>query len=585
MILQSPIRTLNNLPLEQVGQTIVETLGQVLRVDIAILCLDSLKERYFVYQKSRIQDNSSQGINWDILKLTVNTTEDVAIVEDHDRNWQENQDLNSQVYSAYRQANIRSTLSVPLFCQQDLVAVLTLHHCGDVHIWENEEIQLAMMMATQAALAIAQVKAYEQLQALAQRESMVNRITAAIRSSLEAEAIFAAITKELGQALQVDGCTLSLWAKEDDFVQCVGLYNPHEAKNIGRPINPESDNQSITSSVPVSKNPILQELLITQKPAILGNLEQHKKMARAELSWDSRARALLIAPLIVEGEIIGSITLRQSQFSRQWGESEIELVEAVAAQAAIAVQQARLYETTKQQAEQLQERERKVQQLNNYLTESVLKRFLPEAIVNQAAVGELALDLSPEPYLVTILFADLVNFTFLSNYLEADCLAKLLNEYLEAMARAVFEQRGTVDKFIGDGIMALFGAPEDLPPQEQAERAMATARAMHYYLDELNHSWQIKGIVAENFFPLKLRCGIHQGRAVVGMFGGRQRKDYTAIGTTVNIAARLEQAANPGSILISSAVADWLETEELQQPRSLQLKGIKQDLLAFSLKV
>ena len=94
----------------------------------------------------------------------------------------------------------------------------------------------------------------------------------------------------------------------------------------------------------------------------------------------------------------------------------------------------------------------------------------------------MALDLSPELQQITVLFADLVGFTSLSSYLEANSLAKLLDEYLEAMAKAVFEQRGTVDKFIGDGIMALFGAPEALHPQEQAQRAIATARSMQKYL-------------------------------------------------------------------------------------------------------
>ena len=584
MILQSSLRTLNNLPLEQVCQTIVETVGQVLKVDIAILCLDDVKKQYFFYQNLGINLNSNQVINWDILKFTVNITEDITIIEDHCQDWQEHQNFDSTTYLAYQQANIRSTLSVPLLCQQDLVGVLVLHHCQNVHIWESEAIRLAMMIATQAALAIAQVKAYEKLQALAQRESMVNTLTAAIRSSLEPEAIFAAITKELGQALEVDGCTLSLWTKEDEFVQCVAFYNPHEQDRNAHSIQLRTNKTPNSSSVPISENPILQELLITKKPAVLEDLEEQKEMARQELSWHSRARALLIVPLIVDGEIIGSITLRQSQSSRCWSQVEIELVEAVAAQAAIAVQQARLYETTKQQAVQLQEREQKVKQLNNYLTESVLKRFLPEAIVNQAAVGELVLDLSPEPNIVTILFSDLVGFTSLSSYLEANSLARLLNEYLEAMAEAVFEQRGTVDKFIGDGIMALFGAPEDLHPQEQAQRAIASARSMQQHLTQLNQSWQAKGIFAANA-PLKLRCGIHQGRAVVGMFGGKQRKDYTAIGQAVNIAARLEQAANPGSILISAVVADWIEDKEIQQGRSLQLRGIKEELRVFSLKV
>ena len=599
MIFQSSLRKLNNLPLEQVGQTIVDTVGQVLKVDIAILCLDSSQEKYFVYQNLGLDENSQQVINWGMLKLTVNSTEDITIIEDHRQNCQENQSFDSATSLAYQQANIRSTLSVPLLCQhghieltkknhqacsQDLVGILVLHYCKDVHIWESEEIRLAAMMATQAALAIAQVRAYEKLQAFAQRESMVNSLTAAIRSSLEPEVIFAAITKELGQALGVDGCTLSLWTKEDEFVQCVAFYNPYEQDNNVFSIQFQPKKTPNSSSVPISENPILQELLITKKPAVLEDLEEQKEMARQELSWHSKARALLIVPLIVDGEIIGSITLRQSQSSRCWNESEIELVEAVAAQAAIAVQQAKLYETTKQQATQLQEREQKVKQLNNYLTESVLKRFLPEAIVNQAAVGELVLDLSPEPNIVTILFADLVGFTSLSSYLEANSLARLLNEYLEAMAKAVFEQRGTVDKFIGDGIMALFGAPEDLPPQEQAQRAIASARSMQQYLQQLNQSWQAKGIFADNS-PLKLRCGIHQGRAVVGMFGGKQRKDYTAIGKAVNIAARLEEAANPGSILISAAVAAWIEDQEIQQGRSLQLRGIKEELQVFSLKV
>ena len=89
----------------------------------------------------------------------------------------------------------------------------------------------------------------------------------------------------------------------------------------------------------------------------------------------------------------------------------------------------------------------------------------------------------------------------------------------------------------------------------------------------------------ENVSILKLRCGIHQGKAVVGMFGGGERKDYTAIGTTVNIAARLEEVANPGSILISSVVAAWIEEKEMYQGRSLQLRGIREELLVFSLKV
>lgn len=582
-MLQTPYGKLNILPWDRVGQTIVDTVGQVLKVDIAILLFYEQrrqKEHYFVYHNpTRTESNENSRVDREILKQTVRFTEEVAIVNDFFLETEVQQ--TAQLYWAYQQANIRSTLSIPLNSQQDLIAVLTLHHCEKIHAWQEEEIKLAMMLSTQASLAISQVQAYEQVRALAQREAMLNRITTAIRSSLEPQIIFAAITKELGEALRVNACTLSLWTENDKFVQCVGFYNPHETIDRQQPVQP------ITSAVPIAENPVLQKLLITKKTVFLSDLEQYPEMARYDLPWHSFAKALLIVPLLVDEEIIGSITLRQSNHSRRWHQSEINLAEAVAAQAAIAVQQARLYEKTRQQAEQLREREQKVQQLNTYLTESVLKRFLPEAIVNKAAAGELVLDLSPEPHRITILFCDLVGFTSLSSHLEVRPLAELLNEYLEAMTKAVFEQGGTVDKFIGDAIMALFGAPKYLSSREQAQRAIATARAMHRYLEALNQSWQNKGILINGQFPsLQLRCGIHQGKAVVGMFGGGQRKDYTAIGTAVNIASRLQEVALPGSILVSATVAACLQdNEQIKQIEPLKLHGIDQDFIAFAVEI
>jgi adenylate cyclase len=580
-MLQSSYGKLNILPWNLVGQTIVDTVGQVLKVDIAILLVyeqRQQKKHYFVYHNDGDGNVSSQ-VDLELLKQTIRLTENVAIIDDFTIDEEVIQ--NSRLYWAYHQANIRSTLSLPLNSQQDLIAMLTLHHCQKIHPWQEEEVKLAVMMATQASLAISQVQAYEQVHALAQREALLNRITTTIRSSLEPQVIFAAITTELGEALQVNACTLSLWTKYDKFVQCVGFYNPHETVDREQLVKP------VTSAVPIAENPILQKLLATKKPVFLGDLEEHPEMARYDLPWHSFAKALLIVPLLAEEEIIGSITLRQSNHPRPWCQSEIDLAEAVAAQAAIAVQQARLYEKTRQQAEQLMEREQKVQQLNNYLTESVLKRFLPEEIVNKAAAGELVLDLSPEPHRITILFCDLVNFTSLSSHLEVRFLAELLNEFLEAMTKAVFEQGGTVDKFIGDGIMALFGAPKYLSSREQAQRAIATARAMHRYLEALNQSWQNKGILINGQFPaLQLRCGIHQGKAVVGMFGGRQRKDYTAIGTAVNIASRLQEVALPGSILVSATVASCLQdNEQIKQIEPLKLHGIDQNVIAFAVEI
>ncbi len=224
----------------------------------------------------------------------------------------------------------------------------------------------------------------------------------------------------------------------------------------------------------------------------------------------------------------------------------------------------------------LKTNERRVAQLNLYLTESVLKRFLPPSLVVKAATGELSLDLRPEPRMITVLFTDIVGFTSLANTLRSRRVAELLNQYLGAMTEAIFANGGTVDKFMGDGIMALFGAPEDCSPNEQVRRAVKTAKHMQRSLVQLNEQWQAQGIPKVRF-----RCGIHQGTAVVGMFGSAERSDYTAIGPTVNIAARIQSAAEPDCILVSAAVADYLNDEELRKCEPLKLKGVDETVLTF----
>jgi class 3 adenylate cyclase len=227
----------------------------------------------------------------------------------------------------------------------------------------------------------------------------------------------------------------------------------------------------------------------------------------------------------------------------------------------------------------LKANERRVAELNTYLTQSVLQRFLPPALVQKAAQGNLTLDLRPEPRLITVLFSDIVGFTQLSNTLRSRRVAELLNEYLSEMTRAIFENGGTVDKFIGDAIVALFGAPEDLTPNEQVRRAIAAAHQMYSALASLNECWQAQGLD-----PIQFRCGIHQGTAVVGMFGSAERSDYTAIGPSVNIAARLQEAADPNAILVSAAVADYLDAATLTKFGSLKLKGIDETVLTFKVK-
>ncbi|MEL6928177.1 MAG: GAF domain-containing protein, partial [Cyanobacteria bacterium J06600_6] len=565
---------------------IAKELGSALKVDGCTLSLWTKSDR-FVRCVGLYNPHEPQKIILDSPDWQQATTSNVPISENpilqallFKKKTIDLSDLEQQKalarYELPWHAKARALMLVPLVVEEEIIGSITLRQSNNSRHWTTAEIELAEAVASQAAIAINQVLAHQQVKELAKREATVNQITRTIRSSLEPPVMFAAIAKELGSALKVDGCTLSLWTKSDRFVRCVGLYNPHEPQKII--LDSPDWQQATTSNVPIAENPILQALLFQKKTVKSQDLEQQQKLARYELPWHSKARALMIVPLIVEQEIIGSITLRQSHQSRNWNNSEIELAEIVASQAAIAVHQAKLYQKLKQS-------EKKVRKLNYYLTESVLKRFLPAAIVNKAATGELFLDLTPEPRRITVLFCDLVGFTNLSSQLEALLLAEILNEYLEAMSKAVFDRGGTVDKFVGDGVMAMFGAPEDLSCPEQAKRAISTAQKMYFYLDMLNQRWQAKATSRQTAVPiLQMRCGIHQGKAVVGMFGGRQRKDYTAVGKVVNIAARLQAVAAPNTILVSEAVANSLDSSvEWDKGKNFQLKGIEKDFRAYAI--
>lgn len=299
--------------------------------------------------------------------------------------------------------------------------------------------------------------------------------------------------------------------------------------------------------------------------------------------------ATLLVPCSHRGELLAVFAFHHHHRPHRWTEEEIRVATAMAGGAArtisIALQQALLLLRTEQQIRFLQQTEKKVKTINHYLTESVLKRLLPASIADRIAAGELTLDLRPEPRELTVLLSDIVDFTPLSIRLGPRAIANLLDEYLETMTRAVFESGGTVDKFMGDAILVLFGAPETVAVEEQARRAIATARALHRSLDGLNEKWREQGIIGGDIPAVRFRCGIHQGSAIVGMFGGNQRSDYTAIGPTVNFASRLQEAAPANTILVSGSIARYLDQREIIKIESLKLKGIDEEILTYSVSI
>jgi len=176
-------------------------------------------------------------------------------------------------------------------------------------------------------------------------------------------------------------------------------------------------------------------------------------------------------------------------------------------------------------------------------------RYLPSQIVDQIVSRKARVSLGGERREITVLFADVAGFTPMVEKHAAEDVVTILNELFTILTEIIFRHGGTVDKFIGDCVMAFWGAPNDR--DDHAKRALAAAEEMLRWLEIGNDGWREKlGIT------INLAIGVHTGEAVVGNFGSESRMEYTAIGDVVNVAARLETRARPQQILVSRATRD-----------------------------
>ena len=171
---------------------------------------------------------------------------------------------------------------------------------------------------------------------------------------------------------------------------------------------------------------------------------------------------------------------------------------------------------------------------------------------------------------LTVFFSDIVNFTDLSDTLEPEKLAQIINNYLSEMTTIALECGGTIDKFIGDAVMVFFGDPESLGEEEDALNCIEMALRMKARVEELREYWVRNGVKG----GLDIRVGIATGHCTVGNFGSNQRMDYTALGGPVNISARLESKAPKNEILISDATHNLIKGKvETNYFDEIKLKG------------
>lgn len=330
------------------------------------------------------------------------------------------------------------------------------------------------------------------------------------------------------------------------------LCDPSATKVIPRTVRVKgvAGDESIAISQTIAQAAIhaKQALLVTDAPS-------DARFARAQSIKELNIRSAMCAPLYHAGQVQGLVYVDTCKPAAKLGAHDLELLTALGGLVAVGIEQVRLRDDIC--------RERAIRaRLARYSSPSVVDEIIARVNDNN---GEMV----SEQRLVSVLFADLTDFTAIAEQMEPAEVAKLLNGAFELLTDAVFAYNGTLDKYMGDAVMAIFSAPLSQP--DHAKRAIQAALRMRQLLDEFNRA-------RPDYKPLRMRIGINSGTAVAGDIGSPLRKDYTVIGDAVNVASRIESSvAEPGQIVIGPAtyelVKDLFTCRALPEAR---LKGKQQ---------
>jgi adenylate cyclase len=241
-------------------------------------------------------------------------------------------------------------------------------------------------------------------------------------------------------------------------------------------------------------------------------------------------RSTMCAPLVAESAVHGALYADCLDQTTAFTRDDLELLCAITAQTAVAVENVRSHERLAREE----------------VARANYSRFMPEYVVRQMLEHPESFKLGGVNQTITVLFADVRGFTRLAEHAPPEQVVQLLNLYFSAMSDIIFGHNGTLDKYIGDGLMALFGAPTTTP--DDASNAVVVAMRMQQRIQKLNEDFRAAGLP-----QVSVGIGLHTGEATVGYIGSERRTEYTAIGDTVNLSARLESNAGGGQILVSEA--------------------------------
>lgn len=338
-----------------------------------------------------------------------------------------------------------------------------------------------------------------------------HELAKAVGSELDLEKLLPQILDKAFELVGADRGTILLKGGNDEMVpRYVKTRNGKEDNNI------------------VMSRAVMSEVVKNKAAVLSSDATMDSRFSGAHSIIMQGIRSTMTVPLLHADEILGLMHLDSQIATNAFTEKDLQICTGMAAQAAIAIQNARLATRIEKEAQ----------------TRAQYSRLISPAVVEQLVKGELTLERGGRLNEITMLFSDIRGFTAMSDGVPPEDVVNILNEYFEIMVDVLFQHSGTLDKFVGDEIIGLFGAP--IPIDDAPFKAITCALDMMNALEEFNRTR-----AAENLEPIRIGIGINTGEVITGAIGSNKALQYTAIGDAMNVASRLVNLAKPGQIIIS----------------------------------
>ncbi|MEY4767924.1 MAG: hypothetical protein RL637_563 [Pseudomonadota bacterium] len=374
------------------------------------------------------------------------------------------------------------------------------------------------------ALAIETLNLYKEI-------NLLYSISAKLTAHLNIYSIAQLIIEEATRLIDSDYASVMLFNEETNQFEVLAVM----------------DNENQSTNLPYRDQGIVNHVFASMKAEIINDVDHDPRFSAA----DKHSKAMICVPIKSIEKNLGVFTISSRQ-AIEYTAADLKLFTALAAQAAPAIENVILHE-------------RKIKQET---IKSHLERYLSSQVVD-AIINERNIALTSEKRHISILFSDIRGFTATCELSDPSEIVGYLNQYFENMVDIIFDENGTVNKFVGDMIVALFGAPVSLMSSEKC--AIMAAIRMQRWLKNTSNGW-----IQKNFIT---GIGINSGEVIIGNVGSPKHMDYTAIGDEVNLASRLQSLAEGGQILVSRSV--WEATKNDFEFRScgfLYVKGKKKSV-------